>query len=125
MTDPMITSLIRPFTKLASAIFENSRPKPAPGEIFDSFGFRLSAGQLAPSRVPLGVRSELAQHAPDIAEEAVHHRADDDQQDQEADDDRERHGDEVDLHLRHQPRQHAERDVEYQTEYQERPGQLD
>src|SRR5947209_4657212 len=46
------------------------------------------------------IRSELVQHAPHVAEEARHHCADDDQQDQETNHDRERHGDEIDLHLR-------------------------
>ena len=44
-TAPTTTSLTRPLAKLASACFENSRLKPASGEIFDSFGVSASNDQ--------------------------------------------------------------------------------
>ena len=43
MTAPNRVSLARPLAKLASACFENSRARPAAGEIFDSAGLIGSA----------------------------------------------------------------------------------
>src|SRR5262249_55300385 len=43
MMVPISASLIRPLTKLASACLENRRPKPASGEIFESFGLSASS----------------------------------------------------------------------------------
>src|SRR5712691_1199516 len=71
-----------------------------------------------------GIRRELAQHAFDVTEEDRHHRADDENENEKADQDRQRDADEEHLHLRHQPRQHAEPEVEQQPEHQERRGEL-
>ena len=43
MTAPISASLTRPLAKLTSACLENSRLKPASGEIFESFGLSASA----------------------------------------------------------------------------------
>ncbi len=45
MTAPISASLISPLMKFASAIFENSRLKPAAGEILESFGLSCSPDQ--------------------------------------------------------------------------------
>src|SRR5688572_18310128 len=52
-------------------------------------------------------RREFAQHDFDVVDEGRHHRADHQEKDDEANQDRKRHADEEHLHLRHQPRQHA------------------
>ena len=44
-TEPTSTSLTRPLAKLASACLENSRLKPAAGEILDSLGASTSSDQ--------------------------------------------------------------------------------
>src|SRR5690606_19108946 len=69
-------------------------------------------------------RRERAQHTLDIAEIDGHHGADDEDQYDEAHQYREREADEEDLHLRHQPREHAEAEVEQQAEDDERCGKL-
>src|SRR6195256_352007 len=75
-----------------------------------------SAIRALPWPYELRIRRELAQRASDECEESSHHGTDHDEQDQIADHDRERHRDEIYLHLRHQQRQHAERDVEDDAE---------
>src|SRR5436853_7524882 len=67
---------------------------------------------------------KLAQHAFDGIEERAHHRADNEQQDQEAGQDRDRQADKEDLHLRHQPRQDAEAEIEQEPEHHERRREL-
>src|SRR5580692_2130993 len=69
-------------------------------------------------------RDHFVHDADEIIEEGSHHRRDHDGKDKEAGENRQRHADEIDLHLRHQPRQHAEPDVEDQAEHQERRRQL-
>src|ERR1700757_2537096 len=69
-------------------------------------------------------RQHLVDHAIEIRKESSHHRRQHEGEDQESRENRQRHGDEIDLHLRHQPRQHAEPDVEDEAEHQERRGEL-
>src|ERR1700742_1816981 len=69
-------------------------------------------------------RYQVVHDADEIIEEGSHHRHDDEGEDQKAREDRQRHADKIDLHLRHQPRQHAKPDVENQAEHQERRRQL-
>ncbi len=63
-------------------------------------------------------------HAGEVIEEGSHHRGQHQREDQETGQDRQRHADKIDLHLRHQPRQHAEPDVEDEAEHQKRRGEL-
>src|SRR6185437_11739151 len=72
----------------------------------------------------LGLRRQIVHDADEVVEEGAHHRDQHQREDQEAGEDRQRHADEIDLHLRHQPRQYAEPDVEHQSEHQERRRQL-
>src|SRR5579871_2707322 len=69
-------------------------------------------------------RHHVMHHADEIIEEGAHHRGDDERKDQKAGEDRKWHADEIDLHLRHQPRQHAKSDVEDEAEHQKRRGEL-
>src|SRR6266851_3151099 len=69
--------------------------------------------------------SKQQEHVLDRAEERRHHRADDEQQDEKAEQDRERDADEEYLHLRHQPRKNPEPEIEQEAEHQERRRQLD
>src|SRR5471032_2811561 len=64
-------------------------------------------------------RYQVVHDADEIIEEGSHHRRDHQREDQKAGQNRQRHADEIDLHLRHQPRQHAEPDIEDQPEHQE------
>src|SRR5271165_620325 len=69
-------------------------------------------------------RQHLVHDAAEILQEGSHHRRQHQGEDQEACENRERHADEIDLHLRHQPRQHAEPEVEDEAEHQKRRGEL-
>src|SRR6202021_1894423 len=69
-------------------------------------------------------RQQVVHDGGEIIEERSHHRGDDENEDQETGEDSQRYADEIDLHLRHQPRQHAKPDVENQAEYQKRRRQL-
>src|SRR5690242_1668736 len=69
-------------------------------------------------------RHHLMHHADEVIEERSHHRRNHDAEDQEPCENRQRHADEIDLHLRHEARQHAEPDVEDEAEHQERRRQL-
>src|ERR1700687_3130144 len=69
-------------------------------------------------------RYQIVHDADEIIEERSHHRGDDEGEDEEAGQNRQRHADEIDLHLRHQPRQHPEPDIENQTEHQKRRRKL-
>src|ERR1700736_6520758 len=69
-------------------------------------------------------RYQVVHDADEIIQERSHHRGDDEREDQEAGQDRERHADEIDLHLRHQPRQYAKPDIEHQAEHQKRRRKL-
>src|ERR1700722_15744505 len=71
-----------------------------------SSGFRLN-------------RYQLMHDADEIIQVSAHHRRQHQAEDQEAGEDRERHADEIDLHLRDQPYQHATPDIEDQAEHQE------
>src|SRR6266550_1225098 len=64
-------------------------------------------------------RRHVVHHADEVVEEGSHHRREHGGENQEACEDRQRRADEIDLHLRHQPRQHAKPDIEDQAEYQE------
>src|ERR1700681_1605173 len=69
-------------------------------------------------------RYQLVHDADEIIQEGPHHRGDDEGEDEEAGQNRQRHADEINLHLRHQPRQHAESDIENQAEHQKRRRKL-
>ena len=58
--------------------------------------------------------------AGEVIEEGSHHGGDDERQNQETRENRKRYADEINLHLRHQPRQHAEPDIEHEAENQKR-----
>jgi hypothetical protein len=57
-------------------------------------------------------------HVFDVAEKRHHHGPDDKDQQREAAKDRQRHADEVHLHLRHEPRQNAQSEIEEEPERQ-------
>src|SRR5271170_3750544 len=65
------------------------------------------------------VRHERVHHAAGVIEEEAHHGAEYQHQEEKAEQDRQRQRDEEYLHLRHEPRQHAESDVEQKPEDQE------
>src|SRR4051812_10249597 len=69
-------------------------------------------------------RNQLVHDADEIIHEGAHHGRQHRGEDKEACEDRERHADEIHLHLRHQARQHAQPHVEDQPEHQERRCQL-
>src|SRR6202021_3482053 len=71
-----------------------------------------------------GSRRQIVHDAVKIIDEGSHHRPQNQREDQEAGENRQRHADEIDLHLRHQPRQHAKPDIEDQAEHQKRRRQL-
>src|SRR6202035_2162823 len=66
-------------------------------------------------RQPLFERDHVVHDTDEVVEEASHHGVQHDGKDQDPRQDRERHAHEIDLHLRHQPRQHPEADVEDQA----------
>src|ERR1700736_3753012 len=85
----------------------------------------LSDASFSSAMVRLSPQRYQVVHDTDkIIEERSHHRRDDEGEDEEAGENRQRHADEIDLHLRHQPRQHAKPDIETQTEHQKRRGKL-
>src|ERR1700751_3749791 len=72
-------------------------------------------------RVPLQAsleRYHVVHDGDEVVEEGSHHRRKHHGKDQETGKNRQRHANEIDLHLRHQPRQHAQSDIEDQTENQ-------
>src|SRR5450432_1400022 len=69
-------------------------------------------------------RYQVVHDTDEIIQEGSHHRRDHQREDQEAGENRQGYADEIDLHLRHQPRQHAEPDIENQAEHQKRRRKL-
>src|SRR5581483_1601486 len=61
---------------------------------------------------PLLERNQVVQDGNEVVEEASHHGRQNDRKDQKTGHDRQRHADKIDLHLRHQARQHAQSDIE-------------
>ena len=74
---------------------------------------------------PLFARRELVHHISEIAKVSAHHGGKDGEENQQADENRQRHADEINLHLRHQATQHAKPQIEDQTEHKERRRNLD
>src|ERR1700760_3113031 len=83
-----------------------------------------SSSAIAGFPAALGLRRQIVHHAVEVVEEGAHHRDQHQRENHEAGQHRQRHADEIDLHLRHQPRQHAKPDVEHQAEHQKRRRQL-
>src|SRR6185312_16203357 len=78
--------------------------------------FSVSSLSSAIVSAPSVQRHQVVHDADEVIHVGPHHGHKHRGEDHEAREDRERHADEVDLHLRHQPRQHAKSDIEDETE---------
>src|SRR6267154_3431199 len=76
------------------------------------------------SAIASAPRNQLVHDADEVVHVSAHHARQHRGEDQKACQDRERHPDEIDLHLRHQARQHAQPHVEDQAKHQKRRRQL-
>src|SRR5947209_15025947 len=83
----------------------------------------FSAGSCS-SAIASAPRDQFVHDGDEIVEEGAHHGGEHRGEDQKARENSQRHADEIHLHLRHQPRQHAKPHVEDEAEHQERRRQL-